>query len=153
MIKSLQTGKPYLFWSEECMEMRNGSGDHFFVLFTPNGAIINGQAHESEMCNWKEYPIKPKNHLKNLISKRKLELKQNIWPGLIDKVPDEFRHFIVGEPIKPIGTTFCIWRKYTSSNWEKGEFDYPDDDYKDGSEHLLFILEISDPATINRLIN
>jgi hypothetical protein len=134
---------------EECMEMRNGSGDHFFVLFTPKGAVINGQAHESKMCNWKESPVKSKNPLINLFGKKKLELQQNIWPGLVDRVPVEFKHFIFGEPIRSIGTTFCIWRKYTDSKWEKGEFEYPDDDYKDGSEHLLFILD-NKPETYQR---
>ncbi|HEY6901690.1 MAG TPA: hypothetical protein VI233_13640 [Puia sp.] len=102
---------------EECMEMRNGSGDHFFVLFSPHGAIINGQAHESEMS------------------------RSGIWPGVVDRVPAEFHHFIFGEPIKSIGTTFCIWRKYTDSKWEKGDFVYPEDELKDGSEDLLFILD------------
>lgn len=126
---------------EEFMEMRNGSGDHFFVLFTPKGAIINGQAHESEMSRWEETPVKSNNLFKNLFGPKKTELKQNIWPGIVDSVPDEFRHFIFGEPVKSIGTTFCIWRKYTDGKWEKGEFIYPDDEFKDGSEELLFILD------------
>ena len=115
---------------EECMEMRNGSGDHFLVLFTRNGAIINGQAHESVMSNW-------------------TELKQNIWPCIVDKLPNEFKHFIFGEPIKSIGTTFCIWRKYSDSTWQKGDLVYPDDNYKDGSEDLLHILD-NNPKTYHQ---
>ena len=134
---------------EECLEMRNGSGDHFFVLFTKIGAIINGLAHESVMCNWAQVEIKPKGFFQNVFGKKQTELKQNIWTGVVDKVPDEFQHFIFGEPIKSIGTTFCIWRKYTDDKWNKGEFLYPEDDYKDGSEHLLFILD-NNPKTYHQ---
>lgn len=134
---------------EECMEMRNGSGDHFFVLFTKIGAIINGQAHESKMCNWTEVEIKSKGTFQIMFGKKQIELKQNIWPGVVDKLPNEFQHFIFGEPIKSIGTTFCVWRKYIDNTWNKGTFSYPEDDYKDGSKDLLFILD-NNPETYHQ---
>jgi hypothetical protein len=122
---------------EECLEMRNGSGDHFFILFTKGGAIINGQAHESVMCNWKEVKVKSI----NLFKKKETVLTQFIWPGVVDTIPTEFKGFIFGEPIKSIGTTFCIWRRYSDEQWNIGNVSLPDDDYKDGSEDLLFILD------------
>ncbi len=134
---------------EECMEMRNGSGDHFFVLFSKDGAIINGLAYESKMCNWAEAEVKSKSFIQKIFDKKQKQLKQNIWTGVVDKVPKEFQHFIFGEPIKSIGTTFCIWRKYSDSKWNKGDFLYPNDDYKDGSEDLLFILD-GYPATYHQ---
>ena len=134
---------------EEYMEMRNGSGDNFSVLFTKDGAIINGQAHESEMCNWKAVEIKPKNFTQKLFGKKETELKQTIWKGVIENVPQEFHHFIFGEPIKSKGTTFCIWKKYSDNSWQVGVIDYPNDDYKDGSEDLLYILD-NNPETYQK---
>jgi hypothetical protein len=126
---------------EECMEMRNGCGDHFFVLFSKSGAIINGQAHESEMCDWKDVEVEKPGFLNKLMGNKETVLKITIWDGLFEHLPDEFSHFIFGEPIKSIGTTFCLWRKNTDSSWQKGNFVYPNDEYKDGSEDLLYILD------------
>ncbi len=134
---------------EEYMEMRNGSGDHFSALFTKDGSIINGQAHESEMCNWQNVEIKPKSLTQKLFSKKETELKQTIWKGVIEKVPNEFQHFILGEPIKSKGTTFCVWRKYTDNRWQVGDINYPTDDFKDGSQDLLFILD-NNPKTYQK---
>jgi hypothetical protein len=131
--------------NEECMEMRNGSGDYFFVLFTKDGAIINGQAHESEMCHWENVAAE-KGFFQKLFGERQPELKQNIWKGVVDNVPKQFQHFIFGEPIKSKGTTFCIWNEYADNEWKKGDFVYSEDDYKDGSEDLMFILD-NNPIT------
>ncbi len=131
---------------EECMSMRNGSGDEFSILFSQSGAIINGLGHESEMSRWSEVAVKSKNIFQNIFGKKQTEFKQDIWPGVVDKVPIEFQHFIFGEPIKSKGTTFCIWRKYTDHKWNIGDIAFPNDDYKDGSEHLLFILD-NNPQT------
>src|SRR5688572_30198658 len=54
---------------EECMSMRNGSGDEFLILFSQNGAIINGLAHESEVSRWSEVVVKSKNIFQNVFSK------------------------------------------------------------------------------------
>jgi hypothetical protein len=57
-----------------------------------------------------------------------------------------FNEFIFGEPVKSIGTTFCIWQTETDKNWKIGKIDLPNDDYKDGSSDLLQLLN-GDPST------
>jgi hypothetical protein len=131
---------------EECMEMRNGSGDYFFILFSKNGAIINGFAHESDMSNWEEVEIEQKGFLTKIFDKKETELRQNIWKGVIENVPNEFKDFILGEPVKSKGTTFCIWRKNDDENWKIGEIEFPNDEYGDGSADLLYILD-NNPET------
>jgi len=134
---------------EECMEMRNGSGDQFFILFTKFGAVINGFAHESEMANWNEIEIEQKGFIKKMFGKKETEMKQNIWNGVIETVPKEFKSFLLGEPIKSIGTTFCIWRKYEDKTWKVGDIEFPKDIYSDGSADLLNILD-NNPATYRK---
>ena len=131
---------------EECLEMRNGSGDQFFILFSKDGAIINGFAHESEMSNSEEVEIERNGFFKKVFGKKETELKQNIWKGVIENVPKELKHFILGEPIKSIGTTFCIWRKNEDTSWNIGDIKFPKDNYGDGSEELLYILD-NNPET------
>lgn len=101
---------------EECATMRDGSGDEYLILFNQYGAVINGLAHEAEP--W--------------------ETNKNI-------IPKEFHEFMFGEPVKSLGTTFCIWKKYGDREWqaahnELDELD-EDDEYEDGSKDLLFILD------------
>ena len=113
--------------SEEFCEMRNGTGDHMLILFHKSGIVINGFAHESKMNGWR-------------LNDSKKEY-QGIWPGLVDKLPDSFTEFIFGEPVKSIGTTFCIWCLNDHKNWQIGDFEYLDNSYKDGSEDLLELLD------------
>lgn len=134
---------------EEYFEMQNGQGDQFSILFSKFGAIINGFANESEMSNWEEVEIEQKGFLKKMFGKKETELKQNIWNGVMDNIPEEFKHFIFDEPIKSIGTTFCIWRKNDETKWNIGEIDFPKDNYADGSSDLLYILD-NNPATYRK---
>ena len=131
---------------EECMQMRNGSGDEFFIMFSKFGAVINGFAHESEMANWEEIEIEQKGFLKKLFGNKQTEMKQNIWKGVLENIPTEFKDFVFGEPIKSVGTTFCIWRKYEDKTWKIGDIEFPKDSYVDGSTHLLQILD-NNPST------
>ena len=134
---------------EEYFEMRNGQGDQFSILFSKFGAIINGFAHESEMSNWEEIEIEQKGFLKKMFGKKETEMQQNIWKGVIENVPTEFKAFIFGEPIKSIGTTFCIWRENEENKWNIGEIDFPKDEYTDGSADLLYILD-NNPTTYQK---
>ena len=103
-------------WSEEeeVFEMRNGQGDQMLILFSENGVIINGFACESIMRNWK---------------------------GVRDNIPIEFNEFIYEEPVKSIGTTFCIWKTDDDRKWQIGNIDFPENSYLDGSNELLKILD------------
>ena len=95
-------------WSEteEVFELRDGQGDQMLILFDYKGVIINGFAHESIM---------------------------NKWKGVIEQVPKEFQEFIYEEPVKSIGTTFCIWKMNSDEKWQIGDIEFPEDNYLDGS--------------------
>lgn len=134
-------------WSanEEFCEMRNGQGDQMLIVFSENGSCINGFAHESEMNGWKNVPIKEKrSFIDKLFSSKKeikTELTQVIQNGILDELPKVFNEFIFGEPVKSIGTTFCIWQTNTENGWQIGKIDFPKDKYKDGSSDLLLLLD------------
>ena len=106
--------------------MRNGSGDEYFILFNSHGAVIKGFDHESSMSPWAN------------------ETKQ-VWPGVLDQVPPEFRAFRAEPAFSFEETTFCIWRRAEDESWQTGHIQYPEDEDSDGSE-LLFILD-GDPKT------
>ncbi len=88
-------------WSadEEFCEMRDGSGDHMLILFRKDGCVINGFAHEYKQPD-----------------------KQRITNGL----PPVFNKFIFGEPVKTIGTTFCLWTT-EQKNWITGRIENDED--------------------------
>jgi hypothetical protein len=95
--------------NEEFCEMRNGSGDQMLILFRQDGCVINGFAHEFEQQN-------KKNLTKNL--------------------PSIFDVFIFGEPVKTIGTTFCLWTT-EQKNWQVGQIE----NYEGNSEEMLSIFD------------
>lgn len=134
-------------WSEteEFCEMRNGQGDQMLILFSNHGVCINGFAHESRMNGWKNVDInEKKSFAKKLFGSKKepkTEFIQEISKGIVDGLPEVFNEFIFGEPIKSIGTTFCIWQTPTDTNWKIGNIEFPNDNYKDGSGHLLHLLD------------
>lgn len=134
-------------WSEteEFCEMRNGQGDQMLIVFSKNGTCINGFAHESKMNGWRNISIEEKKSFaKKLFGSKKeakTELTQIIPKGVVDDLSEIFNEFIFGEPVKSIGTTFCIWQTDTDNNWKIGEVDLPKDQYKDGSNDLLQFLD------------
>jgi len=113
--------------NEEFCEMRNGQGDQMLILFSNKGTCINGFAHESEMNGWEKEPGK--------------KLIQKILHGVVSDLPEVFNDFIFGEPVKSIGTTFCIWQTSTNKEWKTGKILLPMNDYKDGSMDLLQLLD------------
>jgi hypothetical protein len=134
-------------WSEneEFCEMRNGQGDQMLIVFNENGTCINGFAHESEMNGWKNIPIEEKKSFTEKLfgSKKEIatEFTQIIPKGVVENLPKLFNEFIFGEPVKSIGTTFCIWQTEVDNNWKIGKVDLPKNDYKDGSSDLLQLLD------------
>lgn len=145
------------FWhkdrQEEFFQMRDGSGDEFQIMFSPAGCVINGLANESVMNKWIEKEVEAKSFkekLSGMFGGRKTVSEQVIWKGVVDSVPAEFQEFIFGEPVKSIGTTFCIWRKTGDTQWHIGNIDFPKDHaYGDGSADLLYILD-NDPQTYRK---
>lgn len=134
-------------WSEteEFCEMKNGSGDQLLILFKAEGIVINGFAHESQMNGWEYQSPKSGGGIMKKIFKSKKEepkiLVQKVWDGVLTNLPKDFSEFIYGEPVKSIGTTFCIWQNPMGNNWETGPIKFPEDDYIDGSPDLLVLLD------------
>ncbi len=94
---------------EEFCEMRNGSGDQMLILFREDGCIINGFAHEYQQ-------------------QKKEQLTKDL--------PSIFDEFIFGEPVKTIGTTFCVWTT-ENKDWQTGQIE----NYNDNSEEMLSIFD------------
>jgi hypothetical protein len=138
-------------WSETeaCFEMHNGQGDEMLILFSEAGVIINGFDHESPMSRWHDEspPIEKGvlGFLKSLVNGHQKVSVQDIWPGVLDQVPPAFHAFVFGEPVKSIGTTFCIWHVAGDNAWRTGTVQFPDGDDADGSGDLLELLT-GDPA-------
>lgn len=138
-------------WTEDCdfCEMRNGCGDHLLILFKGDGICINGYAHESELNGWaKNVTTEKQSILTRLFGTKQKNIaasKQNIPSGMFEDMPTEFNDFIFEDPVKSVGTTFCIWST-SKSPWKKGKVRLPEDDYKDGSEDLLELLD-GNPST------
>ena len=111
-------------WGDDEMlaTMRNGSGDSYFILFSSAGAIIKGNAHESAMAE----------HAADT---------GEVWPGVLDEVPPEFETILSDPAFVPEETSFCMWRRRGELAWQTGKIKFPDADYPDGSEDLLFILD------------
>lgn len=113
--------------NEQMASMRNGSGDDYFVLFCPAGAILKGFAHESVMSPYGTEG-------------------QRIWPGVLDEVPQVFSGFLEEPAFTIEETTFCIWRTYSDTAWQRGKINFPDGPDPDGSEDLLQTLD-GEPGT------
>jgi hypothetical protein len=109
---------------ERMASMRNGSGDEYFLIFSPHGAILKGFDHEAPMSPWKREPVA-------------------VWPGVLDGVPDAFASFLA-EPAFSMGDcTFCIWREPSDEHWQHGPVTFPesDTDDPDGSKGLLCMFD------------
>ncbi len=112
---------------EAMASMRNGSGDEYFLLFTPAGAILKGFAHEYPMTPYRTSP-------------------PQVWPGILDAVPAVFRSFLTEPAFNIEATTFCIWREHGDASWRRGPIAFPAGKDPDGSAYLLAILD-GDPQT------
>jgi hypothetical protein len=102
--------------------MRNGSGDEYFLLFTPAGAIMKGFVHEASLSPYAHDP-------------------PHLWPGILDAVPAIFADFLTEPAFKLADTTFCIWRTFSDTTWQRGPVQYPADPDPDGAARLLAILD------------
>jgi hypothetical protein len=103
--------------------MRDGSGDDYFMTFSSVGAILKGFDHESVMSPYSQ------------------EIEQ-VWPGILEHVPQEFSDFLTEPAFKLEDTTFCIWRLITDFDWKRGPIEFPKEKHaNDGSSGLLWILD------------
>jgi hypothetical protein len=81
--------------NEQCLQMRNGSGDEMHILFREDGCVINGFAHE---------------------------YAQQDKAKLTSDLPAIFKNVIFGEAVASIGTTFCLWSTELK-NWQTGQLE------------------------------
>jgi hypothetical protein len=95
----------------------NGSGDDLFIIFAPQGTIIKGFDHESEVS-----PYARDEH--------------EVWPGIYEEVPTSLLSFLEDEAIAKGDVTFCFWRENNDLTWQKGKVEIPAG-AEDGSEFLL----------------
>lgn len=112
---------------EKMASMRDGGGDHYFILFSKAGAIIKGFAHESEA--WRHA----------------IEKGQPV-PGVFDGVPEEFAEFLTEPAFSTDESTFCLWRRPTDPIWMTGSIGSLEGEDPDGSAGLLRLLD-GDPRT------
>jgi hypothetical protein len=118
--------------------------NYFNIFFDESGCIILGNIAYSRL-----YPIRRNDDTLSV-------------PGVIDFVPIEFSKYLkyyeqgnynkyYDENRNAYEITFCIWRKYTDSEWKTGNLDYlkleecyevyPEHDDFDGSETYLSLLD------------
>ncbi|AIQ35594.1 hypothetical protein R50345_13810 [Paenibacillus sp. FSL R5-0345] len=95
----------------------NGSGDDLFIIFAPQGTIIKGFDHESEIS-----PYARDEH--------------EVWPGIYEEVPTSLLSFLEDEAINKDDVTFCIWRENNDLTWQKGKVEIQAG-AEDGSDFLL----------------
>lgn len=99
--------------------MQNGSGDYLHAIFGRTGCVIRGFAHEYEMSPYAEDPPK-------------------VFPGVLDDLLPEFADCVAAmHPNWWRDITFCIWRRHSNKEWQRGRIDFPDLPDPDGSEFLL----------------
>ena len=109
--------------NELMASMRNGSGDHWFILFCAAGAALHGLAHESEIFE----VGKPAS-------------------GIFNSLPLVFHANFLNEPaFDTKNSTFCFWRGVSDPAWSRGQVSLPNIHDADGSIDLVSILR-GDPA-------
>ncbi|MDR6880424.1 hypothetical protein [Bacillus sp. 3255] len=106
-------------WDEGvCMaKINNGAGDHLIMLFSPEGSIMKGFDHESELSPYAQDEHK-------------------VMQGIYDDVPKELLSLLEDDAIEKDDVTFCIWRKNNDTNWHKGKVEISQGE-SDGSDFLL----------------
>ena len=109
-------------WSEteEAALMRDGSGNEYSIVFSPDGAFAYGFDHESPMSPWGN--------------------EMRTWPGLLDGVPEVFHSArddkAFWDPPAPRATV-CIWRTADDVAWRCGPVAGADED---GADYLFELL-------------
>jgi hypothetical protein len=107
---------------EVMASMRNGQGDSWFCVFGTPGVFLKGFDHESVMSPWNKKP-------------------HNVWPGVLENIPEAFKTFATEPVFSMDDTTFCIWRGIHDTDWKAGSIAFPDVKDPDGSEWMLSILD------------
>jgi hypothetical protein len=111
-------------WSdtEETALMNNGSGDRYAIVFSPDGAFALGFDHES--------PVSP----------HRSDGRVEVWPGLLDGVPEVFAA-AAAEPAFKLDdvtmATVSFWRRTGDKAWQCGPVEGVE---QDGANWLFDLL-------------
>ena len=98
----------------------NGLGDHLYLVFADEGAIIKGYNQESIMSPYANDEVR-------------------IAEGIYDYVPSELM-ILLDDSEEFQDVTFCLWRKQSDGFWSKGDIIVPID-YKDGDDGEYCLLK------------
>lgn len=111
----------------------DGSGNEGLWWFGPEGTVLRGFDHESEMSPWAQEPM-------------------GLWPGLEDGLPDELRRAPALILAGVESVTFLIWRAASATGWSIGPVEIPEglNADPDGSQYLL--LPTSSPAEMTAFL-
>jgi hypothetical protein len=110
--------------------MRNGEGDLWYVVFTPNGgAVLRGFDHNSVMSPYRHED-------------------ERLWPGLFDGMPRSLQPWKNAADIEPNEVTFVMWH-LPRARWQTGPVTFAPGKDPDGSEGLLELLD-GEPASYAR---
>lgn len=106
-------------WGEnvEVGSITNGAGDDLYILFAPEGVIVKGFDHESEMSP----------HARD---------DYEVWPGIYEQAPPALLNRLDDEAFTREDVTFCLWRESTDSEWKTGDVHNPQL-LDNGSDFLL----------------
>jgi hypothetical protein len=118
-------------WSEaeQLASMRNGSGDSYFIWFSPKGAVLKGFAHESAV--WGQLR----------------EQSDLVLSSLTQQMPPELKRFIHQPAFSIEETTFCLWKLREAPTWTTWMSPVSQEiRFLDGSADLLLLLD-GKPAT------
>jgi hypothetical protein len=104
--------------NEELASRDNGAGDNYSIVFSPAGSYLRGFDHVSEMSPYSD------------------ACDGEPWPGVLDSVPEVFRHYIhdpefLSEDFPTV--TACLWRETADSAWRTGTITFPVTDPTFGS--------------------
>lgn len=130
-VLSPEWGDRYYSFAKDTATMRDGQGDEYRIVFSPAGAYAEGFAHEAPMSPWA-----------NLAD-------PEVWPGVLDKVPDVFRPYVsMAEDGYAPDVTACLWREPADRAWRTGTIDFPTwgDGEPDGADELFELLVDRSPA-------
>lgn len=101
----------------------NGGGDDMFILSCPEGVIVKGFDHESDVSPYNRDDHSP-------------------WPGIYDGAPLELLRLLDDPEIGKDDITFLHWLPEGQTKWCRGTVQFPNGE-DDGSGWLLTLLPIS----------
>lgn len=106
-------------WGENVTvaSINNGAGDDLYILLTPEGVVVKGFDHESEMSP----------HARE---------DYEVWPGIYEQAPSALLNLLDDEAFTKEDATFCLWRQSSDSVWKTGDIHNPQG-LDDGSDFLL----------------